>query len=146
MVNASCTKPSESMLAQTFKDFEFIIINDGSTDGSAAILAEYERSDPRVRVYYQDNQGLIPALNRGCGLARGKYIARMDDDDISVPGRLERQNDFMEHHPTVGLLGGAVEGIDHRGRHIFLDQRPLEDQSIRAGLHAMTYPFAIPPC
>src|SRR5918996_2481069 len=93
-----------SILNQTFREFEFIVINDGSTDDTVSILDKYEKSDSRIRVYHQENQGMIAALNRGCRLARGKYIARMDADDISLPRRFERQLEFMEGHPQIGIL------------------------------------------
>jgi len=94
-----------SILNQTFRDFEFIIINDGSNDDTASILDKYEKSDSRIRVYHQENQGMIAALNRGCRLARGKYIARMDADDVSFPARLEKQLEYIERHPKIGILG-----------------------------------------
>jgi cellulose synthase/poly-beta-1,6-N-acetylglucosamine synthase-like glycosyltransferase len=134
----------ESILSQTFRDFDFIIINDGSTDGTASILESYERSDSRVQVCHQENKGRIASLNRGCGLARGKYIALMDADDVSVPDRLERQIGFLENQEKVGLLGGAVEGIDNQGRRVFLDQPPLEDESIRAALLSFSSPIFQP--
>ena len=105
----------ESILNQTFGDFEFIIINDGSTDGTGAILARYQRIDDRIRVYHQENQGLIASLNRGCHLAQGKYIARMDADDVSLPDRLARQAYYMEVHPEIGILGTWIEYIDENG-------------------------------
>src|SRR5215472_9201923 len=85
----------DSILSQTFRDFEFLIINDGSTDGSVEIIASYR--DPRILlVHNEKNLGLIATLNRGMDLARGEYITRMDCDDISLPRRLEKQVAFME--------------------------------------------------
>ena len=95
----------ESILNQTFRDFELIIIDDGSTDRTAEILAEYERRDMRVRFYSQAREGLIATLNRGIELSRGRYIARMDADDVSYPTRLEKQVAFLEAHPNVGVCG-----------------------------------------
>jgi len=105
----------ESILDQTFRDFEFIIINDGSTDHSPAILARYQQIDDRIRVYPQENRGLTASLNRGCQLARGVYIARMDQDDVSFRKRLEKQFDYMEDHPEIGVLGTWIECIDGNG-------------------------------
>jgi glycosyltransferase involved in cell wall biosynthesis len=104
-----------SILGQTFRDFEFIIIDDGSTDNTASILKKYEQIDARIRVYHQENQGMIAALNRGCQLARGQYIARMDADDISFPRRLERQLEFIKKHPQIGILGTWVYSVDKNG-------------------------------
>lgn len=106
----------ESILGQTFQDFEFIIINDGSTDGTEEILTRYQQMDDRIRVYDQENLGLIAALNMGCQLARGKYIARMDADDVSLPERFSRQLSYMDAHPEVGILGTWTEYIDESGR------------------------------
>ena len=107
----------DSILNQTFTDFEFIIINDGSTDETLEVLAEY--SDPRIQVYSQENQGLARTLNRGLCLATGKYFARQDHDDISLSTRLEKQVAYFEAHPECGLLGTAAEIWDeksHTGR------------------------------
>jgi len=97
----------DSILNQTFSDFEFIIINDGSTDSSEAIIKSY--TDPRIRYYKNENNlKLIATLNKGLALAKGKYIVRMDADDISLPTRLEKQVAFMEKHPEVVACGTWV--------------------------------------
>jgi hypothetical protein len=133
----------DSILSQTFRDFEFIVINDGSTDGTASILESYAKSDARVRVYYQESKGLIESLNRGCSLAQGKYIARMDADDIAVKDRLMCQVTFMEEHPEVGVLGGAVEYVDATGKLLLTSYLPSEDSDIRSVL-LCDVPFAHP--
>lgn len=120
----------ESILNQTFRDFEFVIIDDGSTDKTAEILARYENLDKRVRVYNQANQGLVTALNRGVGLARGRYIARMDADDISLPERLSKQLDYMESHPEVGVMGSQMNQMDEKGNPLSSFATPLSHDVI----------------
>jgi glycosyltransferase involved in cell wall biosynthesis len=93
----------DSVLKQTFSNFEFIIINDGSKDNSEKICTSY--SDSRIRYFSFENSGLAKTLNKGIGLAQGDYIARQDQDDISLPQRLELQMKFMEKNPDVILLG-----------------------------------------
>jgi len=94
----------DSILNQIFTDFEFIIIDDGSTDGTWAILNSY--ADPRVRlVHNQKNIGLTCSLNKGLALASGEYVARQDADDVSLAERLEQQVRYLDIHPEVGLLG-----------------------------------------
>jgi hypothetical protein len=134
----------ESILNQTFRDFEFIIIDDGSTDATPYLLDRYAASDSRMRVFHQENRGLIQSLNRGCGLAQGKYIVRMDADDVAMPDRIVRQIDFLEKNPEVALLGGAIEGIDSRGRSLFVDRPALEDKKIRDGLYSNSFPLCHP--
>lgn len=98
----------DSILNQTFTDFEFLIINDGSTDASESIIRSYH--DSRIcLVNNTENLKLIATLNRGIRLARGTYIARMDCDDISVPQRLEKQVMFMDGHQEVGVCGGWIQ-------------------------------------
>lgn len=97
----------ESLLSQTYRNFELIIIDDGSTDCTAAILNKY--SDPRIRPYQQPNKGLAFALNRAVQLAEGEYIARQDADDRSLPQRVERQVAFLEANPAVGVVGTWAE-------------------------------------
>lgn len=94
----------DSILNQTFKDFEFIILNDGSTDKTEEIILSYE--DPRIKyVKNEVNLQIVKTLNKGIALAKGKYIARMDADDISLPQRFEKQLHFMESNPDVGVCG-----------------------------------------
>jgi glycosyltransferase involved in cell wall biosynthesis len=105
----------ESILDQTFTDFEFLIINDGSTDRTVKIIESY--SDPRIRlVHNEKNMKLIATLNKGLKLARGEYIARVDCDDISLPERLAKQVAFMDANPEVGVLGTAFQTIDSYGK------------------------------
>ena len=115
----------ESILDQTFTDFEFIIINDGSTDGSAQIIECYK--DPRIIfVNNPRNQGLVTVLNQGLDMAHGEYIARMDADDISLPNRLAQQVKFLDKHPKVGVLGtwfhifGNIDRIEKNLKHPML--------------------------
>ena len=97
----------DTILTQTFSDFELIAIDNGSTDGTAAVLDGLR--DPRVRVVHQDDMGLAAALNRGIALARGRYIARQDHDDWAKPTRLEKQVAFLEAHPDHALVGTRAE-------------------------------------
>jgi glycosyltransferase involved in cell wall biosynthesis len=106
----------ESILNQTFTDFEFIVVNDGSTDGTAEILADYAVADPRLRLITQENRGLIKALNRAIGVARGEYIARMDADDISMTERLAIQVSWLDARPQIAVLGARFDEIDESGR------------------------------
>lgn len=100
----------ESILSQTFRDFEFLIINDGSTDNSVKIIESYD--DPRIRlVNNESNLKLVVTLNKGLLLSRGEYIARMDADDISFPERLELQVKFMDNQTKVGICGTWIETI-----------------------------------
>ena len=125
----------ESILNQSFRDFEFIIVDDGSTDGTWRIVNSYD--DARlVLVRNERNIGLTRSLNKGLKLARGEYIARMDADDISHPERLENQVAFLEQNGDVGLVGVWYEKIDNKGR--VFDVRKLaviHDEILRYLLH-----------
>ncbi len=104
-----------SILAQTFGDFECVVVDDGSTDRTAKLLAAEQARDSRLVVHRQpSNLGFRTALNIGCTLARGELIARMDADDISEPTRFERQVAYLQTHPDVGVVGSAVQFIDDR--------------------------------
>jgi glycosyltransferase involved in cell wall biosynthesis len=100
----------KSVLNQSFDDFEFIIIDDCSTDHSSKIISLY--NDPRIRYFKNEkNQGISYSLNRGIDISRGRYIIRMDSDDICVPERFSKQISFMENHPKVGVCGSWVKTI-----------------------------------
>ena len=99
----------ESILSQRITDFEFIIINDGSTDGSEKVIRSFQ--DERIRYHYQQNCGLGATLNIGCEMARGKYIARQDQDDVSLPERFQFQIEYLESHPDVLLVGSRAKII-----------------------------------
>lgn len=108
----------ESILNQTFSDFEFIIINDASTDSSRKIITGYK--DPRiVLVDNAANLGLTRSLNKGLNLAQGEYIARMDSDDICLPDRLIKQVQFMDANPEIGVCGTWVKIIGERNGEIW---------------------------
>lgn len=105
-----------SILGQTFGDFEFLIIDDGSTDGSLAILRDFAEGEPRIRIISRPNTGIVGALNEGLALARGELIARMDADDIAVPWRFDRQLAYLDANPGCVLVGSRVTIIDPAGR------------------------------
>lgn len=110
----------ESVLAQTCTDLELLALDDGSTDNSLALLEPIADRDPRLRLLPRPWRGLVPTLNEGLEMARGEFVARMDDDDICSPHRLERQISLMDRAPAVGLCGtgtrtfGTVTGTRRR--------------------------------
>jgi glycosyltransferase involved in cell wall biosynthesis len=113
----------ESVLAQDGLEYEIIAVNDGSTDESGQILNDYAARDTRVRVLHQANKGLTRALVRGCAEARGRYIARQDADDLSLPGRFKLQSDYLAAHPSVSLAGCWTRYIGPEDELLFLWQR-----------------------
>src|SRR3990167_11383874 len=104
-----------SILAQTFKDFEFIIVDDGSTDSTSNILDEYASRDSRIKLIYQNHRGLTLSLIHGIFEARGEYIARQDADDMSQTTRLEKQLRLIDDSPGVSVVGCSWVNIDEDG-------------------------------
>jgi len=121
----------DSILNQTFTNFEFLIINDGSTDKTLEILKSY--SDLRIKIINnKENIGLIKSLNKGLKIAKGKYIARMDADDISEPERFEKQVEFLNTNPSIGVVGINSIVIDEEGNIVSKLARPISHNKIIA--------------
>jgi glycosyltransferase involved in cell wall biosynthesis len=106
-----------SVLVQTFSDFEFLIVNDGSNDGTQQVIDSF--SDERIVQVTQVHSGVSKTLNNGLSMARGEYIARFDADDICFPDRLEKQHAFLESHPEYVMVGSDAEYILENGEHLF---------------------------
>lgn len=123
----------QSVLAQTFTDFELIIINDGSTDLSEEIIQKF--TDPRIIYLYQNNQGLGQTLANALQMARGNLIARQDADDIALPTRLEKQIEFMRNHPEIVLLGTWADIIDENDQlQPYVHQHPVDHHTLKLDL------------
>lgn len=127
----------ESLLAQTFSDFEMLIINDGSTDETQSEIDRYLKKDSRIKCISRENRGLISSLNEGFEKIDSKYIARMDGDDICHPQRLEMQLKFMEVNPDVGLCGTNMRLFDKVSKDV---NYPFTDSDMKANL-IFTPPF-----
>jgi len=108
-----------SILSQTFKDFELIIVNDCSTDNSIKIMRKYAKKDKRIKVINSpNNEGIVKTRNKALIVARGKYIANLDGDDISTKNRLEIQYNYLESHPEIFLVGSSAIVIDDYSKNI----------------------------
>lgn len=106
----------ESILAQSLDRFEFLILDDGSRDGTRAIIEHYAASDARIRATFRPNKGLVASLNELIGAARAPLVARMDADDLCHPERLAKQHAFLTAHPEVGVVGSWTDDIDEQDR------------------------------
>jgi len=131
----------ESILDQTFKDFELLILDDGSTDKSSEIAKKYAAKDNRIRYFYHSNMGLAKTLNKGLKLARGVYIARQDADDISHPERLEKQVKYLDGHPEIALVGTSMYQIDEKGKKLYFYKFPTSHNKIIKLLEKGENPF-----
>lgn len=134
----------ESILNQTFEEFEFVIIDDGSTDGSSRVIKSYQLKDKRIIVIRnKHNIGTSRSLNKGLSVAKGDYIVRMDADDWSYPERLRIQYEYMKSHPRIGVSGGSIEVCDQNLKVVNRRRYPLDDNGARKIIFCYS-PFAHP--
>jgi glycosyltransferase involved in cell wall biosynthesis len=138
---AHLDKAVPSILAQTLTDFEFLIVDDGSDDGTSRYLAGVAAEDPRVRVLRLERVGLARAVNYALRFARAPYVARQDFDDISYPERLEKQVEYLDSHPEVGLVGTWYVLDDANRGERYVRQHPTDDYSLRRRM-TKAIPFA----
>jgi glycosyltransferase involved in cell wall biosynthesis len=137
-----------SILAQSFTDFELLVIDDGSTDGSLRILKSFAERDPRVRIVSRPNTGIAGALNDAIQHARGEFFARMDADDVSLPERFEKQVAFLREHPDCVLLGSRVLLVEPYGTPMYVTDHETEhariaEQLLRGIGWAVVHPSAM---
>jgi glycosyltransferase involved in cell wall biosynthesis len=135
----------DSVLGQTLTSFELIVVDDGSSDGSLAIARAYAQHDPRVHVLRLGHGGLARALNAGIETAHGRYLARMDADDVSRPHRLEQQVAYLESHPACVAVGSAIDVIDENGAYLGVKTFAATNEDILAALiNGSSSPLAHP--
>lgn len=132
----------DSVLGQTFTDFEYIIVDDGSTDNTLGIIQGY--TDPRIRVITRENRGVCASRNEAVEMCQGKYIANIDGNDICMPSRLQQQYDFMEQNPDCVLLGMTIQGFNESYSNLGLmygisTRRPIDQHALMYCRHR---PFA----
>lgn len=131
----------DSVLSQSFQDFEFIIWNDGSTDESETIIKEYK--DGRIRYFYHENTGLGAALKMACREAQCEYVLRMDADDICLPDRFKKQYEYMENHPEIVLNSSPVYYINQEGKYLGQTFPFTNDYILRGGVLSIFHSGAI---
>ena len=120
----------DSILCQTCKDFEYILVDNNSTDSTPRILKDYSDKDNRIKVIRETKQGVLYARNAGLRVTRGDWVAVLDADDVALPNRLERQLGFMEKNPDVVLVGSGCFMIDEVGKHLKQYRYPLSHKSL----------------
>jgi len=125
----------DSILRQTYENFEFIIINDGSKDGSQAIIDYYKSIDTRIVALAQENKGVVATANRGIEVSNGKYIARMDADDVSLPERLEQEVAILEKHEKTVLVCSSFEIFDEGGEFLYKDIVAPRNREIKRAMY-----------
>lgn len=124
-----------SVLDQKFQDYEFLIVDDASTDGAMSVAQKWARADARIQVLRNETRlGLTKSLNRAIGYAAAPWIARQDADDVSYPARFQSQMDRLEKKTEVGILGTWYEGIDKEGNRLYRTALPVTDQGIKRWL------------
>ncbi|MDR3466436.1 MAG: glycosyltransferase [Xanthobacteraceae bacterium] len=123
-----------SVLDQSLPDFELLVVDDGSDDDTRAICQHLARSDARVMVSTNPGRGLVDALNHGLHSARGRYVARMDADDISLPGRFKRQVDLLDANPGIAVVGSWADIIDEAGATLGAMTPPTDPEAVRIEL------------
>ena len=125
----------ESILNQTYGDFEFIIVDDSTSIQTKELLTHYAIQDRRISILTnQTNAGMYNARNKGIRAAKGKYIANMDEDDISLSNRFERQVQYLDHHPEIAVLGGQIIFVNSNGNEFQRSNYPLSPGLVRWGL------------
>jgi glycosyltransferase involved in cell wall biosynthesis len=128
-------KSIESILSQSYRDFEFIIINDGSTDGSWEVIESYAKKDDRVVAVNQRNSGVAKTANLAASMARGRYLARTDADDISFESKLEDLVACAKKYPSAIVIAGSVEVINERDEFLYRANVPIYDDDIKRALY-----------
>lgn len=130
----------DSILNQTYKNWELLIINDGSSDNTEKLISEYVAQDSRIfGLENEGNKGLVFTRNKGLQAAKGKYVANLDSDDIAYPNRLNLQINYLEENPNVVLLGSSCELIDEKGNHLGFEKREIGQNQIKSVLVFSNY-------
>ena len=124
----------ESVLAQTFRDFEFLILDFGSTDNTKSIVSSYAKRDFRIKLHEIPHCGLSEARNAVSFLSQGRYVAVQDADDVSLPDRLLAEVQFLDSHPKVGVVGTATQWVDSKANPLWIHRVPTQDSEIKEAL------------